>query len=173
MKKLDEKFYERICRAYINTMNLEFVFVNPENNNSIAHGYFIDDETANKYGKIINSENYREYASADFNEEMIYEYDTWEDFYEQYVKDEIQHDLWDIGIDGVLDYLSKEDLAQLELEGYRICSECGKAMNSGYCVHCGEEYYCSDECLHKHYSEEEWNEMYENDEDTYWTEWEE
>ena len=41
----------------------------------------------------------------------------------------------------------------------RTCSECGKAMAQGYVVGGGDEYYCSDECLHKHYSEEEWEEM--------------
>lgn len=55
----------------------------------------------------------------------------------------------------------------------RICNECGKIMKQGYCIDGGVEYYCSDECLHKHYTEEEWNEMYEDGGDSYWTEWEE
>lgn len=59
------------------------------------------------------------------------------------------------------------------MEDKRICNECGKQMNKGYCVRGGEEYYCCDECLHKHYTEEEWNKLYENTEETYWTEWEE
>lgn len=53
----------------------------------------------------------------------------------------------------------------------RICNICGKAMTEGYCVEGGLEYYCSDECLHKVYSPEEWDEMYTDDGDSYWTEW--
>ncbi len=55
----------------------------------------------------------------------------------------------------------------------RKCSECNKVMYSGYCINGGEEYYCSDECLRKHYTEEEYLEMYDDgDGDSYWTEWE-
>lgn len=50
----------------------------------------------------------------------------------------------------------------------RFCSECGELMLDGYVVYDGEEYYCSDECLHKHYTDEEWREMYESD-DGYYT----
>ena len=53
----------------------------------------------------------------------------------------------------------------------RICSECKKKMIEGYCIYDGLEYYCSDECLHKHYTEEEYLEMYDED-NSYWTEWE-
>lgn len=66
----------------------------------------------------------------------------------------------------------------------RTCSECGKPMAKGYVVWGGDEYYCSDKCLHKHYSAEEWEEMSAAEEDpfddydeeegndeNYWTEW--
>jgi len=34
------------------------------------------------------------------------------------------------------------------------------------------EYYCCDECLHKHYSTEEYKEMYDDGNgESYWTEW--
>lgn len=52
----------------------------------------------------------------------------------------------------------------------RKCDECGKGMNSGYVVNGGEYYYCQDECLHKHISEKEFAERYE-DSETYYTEW--
>lgn len=56
----------------------------------------------------------------------------------------------------------------------RTCSHCGKRMIQGYLIHDGDEYYCSDECLHKHYSPSEWLDMYDDDNgDSYWTEWEE
>lgn len=55
----------------------------------------------------------------------------------------------------------------------RKCSHCGKEMSVGYCIRGGEEYYCSDDCLHEHYSEEEYLELYDNGNgDSYWTEWE-
>lgn len=55
----------------------------------------------------------------------------------------------------------------------RICDECKNKMNSGYVIENGLEYYCSDECLHKHYTEEEYLELYDNGNgDSYYTEWE-
>ena len=60
----------------------------------------------------------------------------------------------------------------------RLCDECGKPMMEGYVIDSGSEHYCSDECLHKHYTAEEYQEKYDEGtdgidcEDTYWTEWE-
>ena len=54
---------------------------------------------------------------------------------------------------------------------YRICSECGNVMIDGFVVDGGCEYYCSDDCLHKHYTDEEWEEECEENEDSYYTEW--
>lgn len=51
----------------------------------------------------------------------------------------------------------------------RVCSICGKAMSGGYCIGDGEEYFCSDECLRKQYTEEAYREMY-RDNMAYWTE---
>lgn len=53
----------------------------------------------------------------------------------------------------------------------RICENCSKQMDEGYCINGGEEYYCSDECLHTQYTPEEWAEMHSDDGDSYWTEW--
>lgn len=54
----------------------------------------------------------------------------------------------------------------------RECSECGHLMGNGYVIESGLEYYCSDECLHKNISEEEYLKLYDNGNgDTYWTEW--
>jgi hypothetical protein len=55
----------------------------------------------------------------------------------------------------------------------RECDECGKGFNEGYCVDGGSFYYCSDECLHKHYTAEEWEEMCADDGDSYWGRWDE
>ena len=56
----------------------------------------------------------------------------------------------------------------------RICNECKKEMNKGYCIENGIEYYCSEECLHKHITPEEFEELYDNGNgNSYYTEWEE
>ena len=57
-------------------------------------------------------------------------------------------------------------------DSYRVCSECGSVMVEGFVIGGGDEYYCSEECLHKHYTQEEYLKMYEeNDDDNYWTQW--
>lgn len=53
----------------------------------------------------------------------------------------------------------------------RICTECGNEMHEGYCIDGGMAYYCSDECLHKHYTEQEWQDLYEDGGESYYTEW--
>ena len=59
-----------------------------------------------------------------------------------------------------------------ELDLFRICSSCGKPMIEGYCIEDGEAYYCSDECLYKHLSEEEFLSLYNNGKgNSYWTNW--
>lgn len=55
---------------------------------------------------------------------------------------------------------------------FRVCSECGKIMNNGYCIENGEDYYCDSECLHINMTEEEFEKLYdEGNGDSYWTEW--
>ena len=45
-------------------------------------------------------------------------------------------------------------------------------MTAGYVINDGEEYYCSDDCLHSAYSTEEYEELCQMDL-AYWTQWEE
>ena len=53
----------------------------------------------------------------------------------------------------------------------RKCTKCNKGMNDGYLVN-DDEYYCSNECLHSKYSEDEYEDMFiENN--AYYTEWSE
>lgn len=55
----------------------------------------------------------------------------------------------------------------------RICNDCGKYMTRGYVIENGVEYYCSEECLNKHYTENEYLQMYDDGNgDSYYTEWE-
>lgn len=51
---------------------------------------------------------------------------------------------------------------------YRICDECNEKMHDGFVVE-DSEYYCKETCLHKHYTPEQYEEMYEDD-TAYWTE---
>lgn len=52
----------------------------------------------------------------------------------------------------------------------RICSHCGKHHEEGYYSENTGEYACSDECLHKLFTEEEREEERER-EWLFWTEW--
>lgn len=55
----------------------------------------------------------------------------------------------------------------------RNCTECGAGMNEGYLIDNGYKYYCSDACLHKNMTPEEWLELYnDGDGDSCWTTWE-
>lgn len=46
-----------------------------------------------------------------------------------------------------------------DCEILHFCDECGKVMFEGYSL-TGDEYYCSDECLHQNYSQVEYLAMY-------------
>lgn len=55
-------------------------------------------------------------------------------------------------------------------EEKRYCVVCGKEMTEGYVIGDGESYYCSGECLNTVMTDEEYLELYDNDQ-AYWTEW--
>jgi hypothetical protein len=42
----------------------------------------------------------------------------------------------------------------------QVCSNCGRPMAKGFVINDGEEYYCSEECLHKRYSKLEYLALY-------------
>lgn len=81
------------------------------------------------------------------------------------------HDKWDVN--------TSEDVIAESFVDYwwntnrtcRRCSECGKLMRDGYCVDRGAAYYCSDDCLHKHFTPHEWLQECDNNEQSYYTEW--
>jgi len=52
------------------------------------------------------------------------------------------------------------------------CTNCGKKMIEGFCIHGGEQYFCTTECLNTEMTEDEFNELYEDGGDCYYTEWE-
>jgi hypothetical protein len=75
------------------------------------------------------------------------------------------------------EYLDKRNALEAEIKALmdklklapRVCSECGKPMWEGFY---DDNYYCSEKCLHKHYTPEEWIEAYDDGEgEAYWTEW--
>lgn len=64
----------------------------------------------------------------------------------------------------------------------RTCTACGAGMNEGYVIEGASEHYCSDDCLHKNITPEDFLEFFignqDDDDDIgdvqiYWTEWEE
>jgi hypothetical protein len=56
---------------------------------------------------------------------------------------------------------------------YRICSECEDIMSEGYCIEDGSAYYCSDDCLERNMTKEEYLESYADGEgSSYYTAWE-
>lgn len=105
---------------------------------------------------------------------MIKEY-TNNDVYE-FLAEECRHDnaLWKAFGDGIVNRTTDEDFWERLSENFdcfRVCDECGKPMIEGYVVD-GCNTYCSDECLHKHLTDEEFNSLYDDGNgETYWTTW--
>lgn len=58
-------------------------------------------------------------------------------------------------------------------KGERTCDACGAVMKYyGFVVENGYSHYCCEECLHKHYTEAEWVDMYDDGYgDSHWAEW--
>ena len=44
-------------------------------------------------------------------------------------------------------------------------------MRAWYCADMGVAYYCSDECLHSSFIDEDWAEECGNNDQSYYTEW--
>ena len=53
----------------------------------------------------------------------------------------------------------------------RTCKICGKEIKNGEPgYYAAGDYYCSDECLSKDFTKEEWEQVYDDDSDEfYWT----
>ena len=83
-------------------------------------------------------------------------------------------ELWKEFGQGILSHITDPDFWNSlgeNLDCFRVCEECGKPMIEGYIVD-GCDTYCSDECLHKHISEKDFNDLYKDGEgDAYWTTW--
>lgn len=57
----------------------------------------------------------------------------------------------------------------VDVEDARLCKRCGKRMDSGFYV--AGDCYCSEHCLYSEYTEEEYEDLYDDGE-AYWTNWE-
>lgn len=55
--------------------------------------------------------------------------------------------------------------------GARTCSDCNEPMWDGHVINDGDEYYCIN-CIKKHYTEQELEDMYNSDEQ-YYIQWDE
>lgn len=86
---------------------------------------------------------------------------------------------WDCTPDGFremikyIDQLAKSVGVKLTPKQYdyaRVCDMCQRGMNEGYVVSNGDEYYCSDTCVQKNYTTQQWNQLYHKD-IGYWTTW--
>lgn len=70
--------------------------------------------------------------------------------------------------DILVDWMQNYNAEDYEgFERIRFCDICGQPMTEGYYV--VGTYYCSEECLHRDYTQEEYEEMYGDE--AYWTEW--
>ena len=85
-----------------------------------------------------------------------------------------QPNLWGEFAVGILSRTANVDFwdsLSEHLDCFRVCDECGRPMIEGYVVD-GCDTYCSDECLHKHLTDEQFNNLYnDGNGDTYWTTW--
>lgn len=69
--------------------------------------------------------------------------------------------------------LATQNLHMKEVEeDERRCSECGKSMKEGFYFESDETQYCSEECLLKVITWEEYLKIHDNGNgDAYWTDW--
>ena len=99
---------------------------------------------------------------------------TLDSYFHQLIKEKgglSAEDIQELMADYVLKHSTAEELVD-ELEHIRVCSECGKPMYEGYCIEDGAEYYCSEECLHKNLTEEEYENLYDEGRgNSYYTSW--
>ena len=73
----------------------------------------------------------------------------------------------------IFEKIKNEEKFKLNNEYYaRKCTECNKGMNKGYFD--DGNYFCDDDCLNINYTPEQWKQEVKNNPDKcYWTEWNE
>ena len=131
--------------------------------------------------QYICSDNVRKIGYATTEEEYAQEVlkndvlksDGLEDYYQQQLGKATEDDKKEMMADFVIRQCSVGELVdELELDHVRCCSVCGRAMTEGYCIESGFAYYCSDECMSKEMTREEFLKLYDDGNgDSYWTTW--
>lgn len=114
--KEDEKFYKNICQKYVNTMSKEMIIKTKKN---ILHIYIEDDYIDLKEDRKINKKNFRKYLDKNFE---VYHYETYKEFFDAYIKNEIAYDVRDLGLmedEEWSFYISFEELKRIGY-GYMI-----------------------------------------------------
>ena len=108
---MDEKFYKSACEKYISTMSKEMLL---NVNDKILHIFIDDDYIKLKEKSKINSQNYKDYLDENFE---IDEYESYEEIYNSFIKDNIAYDLNDLALfdeDGNWDfYITFEELKKV------------------------------------------------------------
>lgn len=163
----EEEFLEECNKKLIVINNYNGVILYRIENKIEGNKLIIDDESEQM--AVIDSDSniilLKHFGDKDINYVLDYllEYDTLNE--NESIKD--------------IDYCLQNKIIpsdKIEYQAFRVCSECNKIMFSGYVIKDGEEYYCSDQCLHKHYTEDEYLKLHKENEDencqAYWTEWE-
>ena len=102
--------------------------------------------------------------------------DRLSDYFYVLLKEKIEEtsaDIKEFMADFVIRHSKAPELVdELDLEHIRVCSECGKPMTEGFCIEDGAEYYCSEGCLHKNLTEEEYENLYDEGRgNSYYTSW--
>lgn len=71
----------------------------------------------------------------------------------------------------LVDWLTEQVKDSLPPDGARTCTGCGDRIVEGYQVDAAEiRYYCTDDCLMKAMSPDEFDKAYDND-TAFWTQW--
>lgn len=113
-----------------------------------------------------------EYAQEVLRNDVL-KSDGLENYYHQLLDKVAEDDKRQMMTDFVIKHSNIGELVdELDLDHVRCCSVCGRAMTEGYCIENGASYYCSDECMSKEMTREEFLELYDDGNgDSYWTEW--
>lgn len=166
---MDEKFYKRICKKYVETMSKEMLL---EKNNKVLHIFIEDEYIELKEKGKINIQNYKDYLDNNFE---VYEYESYKELYDYTIKDEIIYDIQDLGLidyDGKWDfYITFEELKKM---GYGYKVEDNYPLIQKYIIEDEQDFYDYfsleqleefEESLHLYYETDDivnnrWGELY-------------
>lgn len=86
----NDLFYKKICEKFIKATEREMLLIKDD---KIIHFVIEDEYVRLKNDGKINIKNYEKYLDNDVN---VYEYDTFKEFYESYVQEEIEQDFFSL-----------------------------------------------------------------------------